>query len=711
MVFHDKPTNEPKLEGDNLLPPCHTLGSSLPAQRPSVTKIELEMSVYPPSSEYNEELQACHTYTRIQSEIGSPPKLLEDNIHWRELYPDLRCDDDGQGYGETIMLDANLELMETFSPKHSRLGIHLYADISCDKALLSWKFRTRFYDKGRICKENAGSLGSNRIADSSTTRIEISLFSSWWVQMFQEILERRHLVNLSGDVAALQQHDESTRLDIRGLSIMQEIFVSFENDSSPNLLTLKPAITLLWKFRQTRPGEAATTSWSKLCSPSLRVLTSSPMPKVPPSPIALDANLQPFCAQAEASFPTSQFQPTESYQSAVSWGHGAHNIEDMYSIQTDDMLMDAKAESPHSSASNSYPQCLPYQAVLDPAEDCNAINSFHLTAPYHSELQTTYMSAGHPLENNFANYGTNKQLHIFGNHPSAANNGVDSSNLVTVPDYSSQSIAGDYMRQSTAASFVSQSTGTDIASQSTTDYSQDTSDPNIEEIDSCHVELGFEHIQVQDPLEHDYGDLTLAAPVAEMDHMHSQEYQRQQEPYYSQSHQKQQHNHRVRYGAALDLQAYGPETHSIFRGRLSSHDTSQSYKNHQSEQDIAINEHLHAEPDIQPDSDGNGLSFEEWQKMEDNRDIAKSLVWLKQNASQMEYLYESYHGNRDRMRTAHTEYMNAVFGHGTQIDVPQGEHATEKSQMHGYDEGSDEHVLGKVLDTDEIGGELGDREA
>ena len=667
--------------------------------------------MYPPSLEHNEELQACHTYTRIQSEIGSQPKMLEDNVYGRELYPDLHCNDDEQRQGEILMLEANLELMKTFSPKHSRLGIHLYADISCDKVFHSWKFRTRFYDKGRLCKENAGNLGNNRIAGSSTTRVEISLFSSWWVKMFQEILERRHLIDLSGDIAALQQHEDSTRMDIRGLSIMQEIFASSERDSSLDLLTSKPVITLLWKFRQTRPGEAATTSWRKLYPPPLRALTNSPTPEEPQPPLTLDASLQPFCDQAKLHLQISQLASTESFQSALSWGQCAHESRNSYSVQTDNMLMDVKAESPHPSAPNCCPQYLPYQAVLDPTENCDAINSFRL-GPFQSEMQRTYRPANRLLENSFANYGTNQQLHDFGNHPSAAKDGVDCSNMVTTTDHSSQSTAGDYMSQSTAATLVSQSTSTDIASQSTTDCSQDISDPNIDEIGSCHIELNFEHIQLQDHLQNGYGDLTIAAPISEMGSTHSQqEYQQQQEPYYSHDHQKHQHHHQALYSGTLDLQAYGPETHNVMGEILCNHNASRSYRNHQIEQEIVLNETIDAEVDLQPKFDGDSLSFEEWQKMEDNRDIAKSLVWLKQNASQMEYSYESYHGDRNRMQTAHTEYMNAVFGHSTQTNVPQGEHASEESQMQRYDEGGEGHVLGEVFDREEVCGELGDREA
>ena len=639
--------------------------------------------------------------------------MLEDNVFWRELYPDLHCKDDRLPQGEILMLEANLELMKTFSPKHSRLGIHLYADISCDKAFLSWNFRTRFYDKGRLCKENAGKLGSNRIADSSKTRVEISLFSSWWVQMFQEILERRHLIDLSGDLAALQQHEDSTRKDIRGLSIMQEIFASSEHSSSLDPLTSKPAITLLWKFRQTRPGEAATTSWRKLCPPPLHIPTNSPMPKVPQPPMALDTDSQPYCDQAKSPLPGAQLSQTEAFQSTLSWEQWAHTPRNAYSEQTGNMLMEA--ESPHPSAPNCYPEYPPYQAALDPAENCEENSRFHLV-PYQSDVQTTYRPINHPLENSFATYGTHQQLYDFVNHPSAANPDIDCSNLFTASNYSSQSTAGDYMSQSTAATSIFQSTGTDIASQSTTDYSQDTSDHNIDEIASCNIELDFKHIQVEDPLQNGYGNLTLAAPVIEMGSAHQQkapdpyqqEYQQQQELYYSHGHQTHQHLHQAFYGGTLDLQAYVAETHNVIGERVSNDAASQSYMIHHNEHGMVLNETMDAEIDLHPKPNGDSLSFEEWQKMEDNQDIAKSLVWLKQNASQMEHLYEIYHGDRNRMRAAHTEYMNAMFGHGNQTDVPHEENASEEPQVQRYDDGGDGHVLGVVVDREEAGGDPGD---
>ena len=276
---------------NGLPPPAGTLGSNAPVQGPSIRRINFDMWVNPPTED-NQMRNALHIYTSIQSDVSSSSMVLEDLRNWRSTYPHLSSlHREGQLNGtQLILLEANLDLMNAFPPRGSKLGIRLEVDLAHTRGYHSFKYFSNFYQAGTPDPMHScgGGLKYTHLHRDDTVKLEVPLESKWWVMLFHKITERRFAEEATGDPQAIQADDEQTRQYLREMSIMQEIFVTPDGASSPERVAV-----LLWKFRQTRPGETATTTWRKLLAPPSRIMTNSPPPSLlqPPIPMAIDSAL------------------------------------------------------------------------------------------------------------------------------------------------------------------------------------------------------------------------------------------------------------------------------------------------------------------------------------------------------------------------------------------------------------------------------------
>lgn len=79
---------------------------------------------------------------------------------------------------------------------------------------------------------------------------------------------------------------------------MQEIWAT----SYANRLPRKRVAVVLWKFRQVRPGEAATTRWRDLIPPPPRITTNSPAPAILESQMTLDTSINNHMHQPVAIY-------------------------------------------------------------------------------------------------------------------------------------------------------------------------------------------------------------------------------------------------------------------------------------------------------------------------------------------------------------------------------------------------------------------------
>ena len=497
--------------------PTKTLGSSFP-DYPFVQKIELNMSVFRQANEYHSEPQACHIYTQIQDGMGAQPKELEDNSNWRKTFPDLTdiYNNSSPPSGEIILLEANLELMKDYCPPKSSLAIQLFADISCPGISRPWVYRTRFYMKGSLSKECSGQLDTPQLTDSQRSRVIIPLSSKWWVQLFYNIMERRCAIKAAGDIEGFYQYETEIRQDISELSVMQEIFASDNKNTNPGLTSSSPVFILLWKFRQTLPGETATTTWRKLHKSSFKAPTSSLTPQVAKPPLTLDSGLPGLSSYAYTSHPYPELPLQTHIQHDPRWDDYGQIAEGMHTMPQEIVMTDFKMESPIQSGQAGYSTGLMFQSPSTQTygmEDHTGPHYVPERAPYAAEHETL-QSLVHDMEgNNFGNPldHTNYEPHHYASHEQAAH---------TLSQFATQPVALDISPQSANTEFTPRSSDTEFASQSTVDsfhsdvstnYLPHTTDPNLEiDLASWNIQLDYDH-------DHDHVHVPLHSPAGYKD--------------------------------------------------------------------------------------------------------------------------------------------------------------------------------------------------
>ncbi|MCJ1380659.1 Transcriptional enhancer factor TEF-1 [Xylographa soralifera] len=516
--------------------PTKTLGSSFP-DYPFVQKIELNMSVFPQASEYHSEPQACHIYTRIQDEMGAQPRMLQDNSNCRETFPDLTniYSNSSPPRGEIILLEASLELMKDYCPPKSSLAIQLFADISCPGLGPPWVYRTRFYMKGNLSKECSGQLDTPQLTDSQRSRVIIPLSSKWWVQLFYNIMERRCAIKAAGDMQGFYQYENETRQDISELSVMQEIFASDDRDTNLDLAGSSPVFILLWKFRQTLPGEAATTTWRKLHESSIQAPRSSLTPQLAQLPLTLDSGVPGLSSHAYTSHPYPELPLQPHIQHDTRWDEYDQVAEGMHTMPHEIVMTDFKMESPNQSRQAGYSTDLMFQGPSTQTygmEEHNGSHHIPERANYsagHEALQ----SLVHDMEgNNFGDpiHHTTYDLHRYESHEQAAH---------TLSQFATQPVALDISPQSANTEFTARSIDTDFASQSTVDsFSSDVSanylphntDPNLEiDLTSWNIQLDYDqdHDHITAPL-HSPAGYEGVEPISPTDQLHTLHHQGEQ---------------------------------------------------------------------------------------------------------------------------------------------------------------------------------------
>jgi len=276
-----------------LPPPSGILGSNVP----SVHQVGFEMSVD------NQSGERYHTYTRIQSEIGSSQRLLEEIAGWQELYPRL-ASYFRQGHldSELILLEANFDLLREYPPRGSQLRVKPFILVNGGTKYSNWQSSTHMYERGiQVSEKRRDILLDNGLLDlegtnlglTNVTKVIPRINCSWWAKnVFGEILGNIREARAQGDGYAIQQAEERGRLVLAEMSMMQEVWATPEIDgSSPRRIAI-----LLWKFRQTRDNEAATTTWRRLTPPcawdKTHSAAQSPKPLVLEPLTAIDTSLQ-----------------------------------------------------------------------------------------------------------------------------------------------------------------------------------------------------------------------------------------------------------------------------------------------------------------------------------------------------------------------------------------------------------------------------------
>lgn len=303
--YHD-PMRAVQSYGGDLPPPHYTLGSNM--QEPGTKNIHgfsFDMWVSAPQ-QANRIDKALHAYTRLQGDQHqpAPPMLLENVNGWRSSFPHLAAmvdDPNGPLDCDILLLEVNLQLMNDFPPSGSKLGIQLDLDFGHPTAgdvlvvnqMENWTCSTRCYEEGREIWETYHDLPKPQ-----STKVKPFFESSWWAKLFTVLTQDKRIAEDSGHPESVHATDERTRRYFRSLSAVQELravpsrrmsnqFQGHQSDESERMAIL------VWKFRQTRPGEVGTTTWRRLIPPPDRTTTNSPRPNsgVDLPPLSLDSIL------------------------------------------------------------------------------------------------------------------------------------------------------------------------------------------------------------------------------------------------------------------------------------------------------------------------------------------------------------------------------------------------------------------------------------
>lgn len=293
------PTYRLRAQYSALPPPSGILPSNVPNV---VQKVEFEMFVDKMSEGRYERY---HSYTTIQSEIGSSSRSLEAVSGWKTLYPRL-ASFYHQSYqdSELVLLETNFNLLRELPPAGSQLGMNPFITINGGDVKYHkdrWWCSTHWYEGGILMRkrndveldEGLAHLNVTKIEGTNLQRVQITSNCRWWVRnVFGQIINEISTAREKGNVRAVQQAEEDGRRFLEQMSMMQEIWATPENDmGSPQRVAI-----LLWKFRQTRNNEAATTTWRRLKAPipklELESRTQSPIPSLLPSSLTIDTSIQ-----------------------------------------------------------------------------------------------------------------------------------------------------------------------------------------------------------------------------------------------------------------------------------------------------------------------------------------------------------------------------------------------------------------------------------
>ena len=356
--------------------PATTLGSTSSSPSPSIRAVEFEMWISQVRNDGNQTKpahQAFHTYTALQSEIGSAPAPLEDLRDWRSAYPSLARDiEEDRVNSELILFETNFRLMDTLPTKGSALTIHFYVHVARSAEYKDWGFNTSYYEDGEEVKSRSAPLEPSESSDASSVKLEIPLGSCWWAQHFTHLAKRK----LAREGKTRQEEDAYAHHYLQAISIMQEIWATPKGSDNRQRIAV-----FLWKFREAGVHESPTTAWRKVIPPPLRMETNSPDPS--PSehssiqwrhPIALDPAIH------DTMGAPSTLNYTEYPQTSTLFAEDAHSFvasgseEDTliadpshpYLPSNSNMLISQGLEYPSPSSSHSlqYPSFAPSTSSL-----------------------------------------------------------------------------------------------------------------------------------------------------------------------------------------------------------------------------------------------------------------------------------------------------------------------------------------------------------
>ena len=262
-----------------LLPSVETLGSNVHSG-PTIRSVNFLMALF--KGEKLGPQVVLHNYTKIQTEMGSAPRALEDISDWRTMFPHLALFyDRGEAQAPIFFFESNISLMNIYPGEGSSLGTELILYYTLGSGYGDWRALTRFYEeKGREIdlkkfSERSQEPGTpyNELdwkpdLNTGDVKLEIPLKSKWWAKLFSDIISGNEKAGArakkTGNPHMVRDEEEGTRQYLGDISVMQELWATPRiNGAVPQRMAF-----ILWNFKQTRRNEAATTSWRRVILPT-----------------------------------------------------------------------------------------------------------------------------------------------------------------------------------------------------------------------------------------------------------------------------------------------------------------------------------------------------------------------------------------------------------------------------------------------------------
>ena len=245
--------------------------------------------------------RACrHTYTSLQSETPSAPKVLADVNNWRGMYPALATNHD-QGPIDCPLFLFDTQLSLTEDDYASNLAIRFSMEFSHGAHFTDWRSYPKFYERNGCPVNLTESLESSDVLESEHLKgtdncrfTKVPFRSAWWVWVFSNMIHKKKAAQNNGDAASIEEEEERAIQDVQGLSVMQEIWATHrDSNHQPQRMAI-----LLWRFDIARRGERATTSWRQVLPLLSAYNVQSPHPPSEDSPMILDTTLQAAASYA-----------------------------------------------------------------------------------------------------------------------------------------------------------------------------------------------------------------------------------------------------------------------------------------------------------------------------------------------------------------------------------------------------------------------------
>ena len=203
-----------------------------------------------------------HTYTLLQSEMGSECQYLNDLQKWQIKFPSLDPYDQTGFPTPLFLFEAGLRLIDKFIER-SKMAINLSIKFTDGSVHERWFLQTKIHHRSDLVYDRSHENLSVRALGDGTLQINLPFGAHYWARLFGGWNEVKMAAQRSGTVDHIRQVEQDQRQYLERLHVTQELWTTSKDDSTN---AVRMAV-LLWKFHQTVQSQTPTTSWRRLIPP------------------------------------------------------------------------------------------------------------------------------------------------------------------------------------------------------------------------------------------------------------------------------------------------------------------------------------------------------------------------------------------------------------------------------------------------------------